>query len=526
MTGLGRPVDSAIFSHPRAQAAIRARRFGVTPSMIEAVALRRAAGDWRGACAAAAVEVQIDPSSLKARHGSDLAELILDDLRNLSPDLLRWHFPRARHGSGLLLEDEWVPLADYAWAGVPVTLVAASPRHALAAGQRIALTVLAGSRRRDGTQGPSRRSLTHHRMFWDAAAAPQLARLSADLGGGGTGEPGDARRISALQDAGRAEQAWAAAGIELICAPARVSGRRQQANRISRLATLPVNLPLLVTQARETLPGVDRGAIAFRGGALVLRGLGSDGGPVTAEVVSPEQARDLPALPDAAWLRPVDAELLRLDLLAPPDLHPLVADALAPRTSPTSPNQGPATGTLLYRTVPYFEAVEACDGAGPGDGDGDGAASQLVLLVRCGTNLHRVAWRDGRWQAEHDEHGARELLLNRLGGAMDPCRQAAEYLGTGRHILDLVESLLEHGRIHEVLRLLPEHADAGADPLSFALSDGTTVGESLEALFLRTAYLRARAGEAEPPAAVSYRLANPSLRRRPRKGEPARTRKR
>lgn len=525
MTGHGRPVDSAIFPHTRAQAAIRARRFGVTPSMIEAVALRRAAGDWRGACAAAAVEVQIDLSSLTARHGSDLAELILGDVRNLSPDLLRWHFPRARHGSGLLLEDEWVPLADYAWAGAPVTLVAASPRQALAAGQRIALTVLVGSRRRDGPQGPSRRSLTHHRMFWDVAAAPQLARLSADLGDGGTVEPEDARRISALQDAGRAEEAWAAAGIELIGAPTRPSDPRRHANRLRRLGTLPVNLPLLVTQARETLPAVDRAAIAFTGGALVLRGLGSGSGPVTAELVSPDQARELPALPEAAWIRPVDAELLRLDLLAPRDLHPLVAAALAPRASSTSSDQGTGTGTLLYRTVPYFDAVEASDGVEVGAGDGD--ASRLVLLVRCGTNLHRVAWRDGRWQAEHDEHGARELLLSRLGGAMDPCRQAAEYLGTGRHILDLVESLLEHGRIHEVLRLLPEHADACADPLSFALSDGTTVGAALEDLFVRTVRLRARSGEADPPAVQSYRLlSNPRRARRSRKGDPARIRQR
>ncbi|MGH3415838.1 MAG: hypothetical protein ACRDSS_05185, partial [Actinocrinis sp.] len=59
--------------------------------MIEAATRRRSAGDWRGACAAADVEIQFNPDAIRRVHGSRVAGRLLVDLRNLAPDLLRWH---------------------------------------------------------------------------------------------------------------------------------------------------------------------------------------------------------------------------------------------------------------------------------------------------------------------------------------------------------------------------------------------------------------------------------------------------
>ena len=104
------------------------------PTMVDAAAERRSAGDWHGACAAADVEIRLNPE--------------------LAPDLLRWHIPRCGHGAGPLAEGLLIPLADYADAsrsGIAVTLVAATPQVALAAGQRIVLTVVEGVVR----QGPT-----------------------------------------------------------------------------------------------------------------------------------------------------------------------------------------------------------------------------------------------------------------------------------------------------------------------------------------------------------------------------------
>ncbi|MEU0488489.1 ankyrin repeat domain-containing protein [Nocardiopsis sp. NPDC006139] len=79
----------------RANHLARHRRFSVTREMIERATERRLAGDWRGACEAAGVDVRIDPDRVRGEHGAQVADALLDDLRHLVPDLVRWHFPRA-----------------------------------------------------------------------------------------------------------------------------------------------------------------------------------------------------------------------------------------------------------------------------------------------------------------------------------------------------------------------------------------------------------------------------------------------
>lgn len=67
----------------------RVREFAVPPSMIESSTARRAAGDWAGACAAARVDVDLNPRAVDRGYGRQFAAQVRADLRHLAPDLLR-----------------------------------------------------------------------------------------------------------------------------------------------------------------------------------------------------------------------------------------------------------------------------------------------------------------------------------------------------------------------------------------------------------------------------------------------------
>lgn len=475
---------SATLSHSRAHAAVSARRFGVPPTMIAAATRRRMNGDWRGACAAADVEVRLDLGAVLARHGAEITAALLGDLRALAPDLLRWHLPRASHGCGRLLGGLVVPLARYpdhaggrrAGSGGALTLVAATPDYALAAGERIVLMALEPRRAAAGANGSlQRHSLVDQRMFWDSSCARDLADLCATESG--------AQRITGLQDAGQAAEAWTAAGFTLVAS--------SSAGLDRRLIGLPVNLPGLAARVREALPGAGAAAIRFGGGAIVLRGLdGREGSPaISAELVPPQVARPLPTVPDAVWMRPVDVDLLRFELLRPDELHPLVAAALVPQTEAVEP--APAemsapraaatrlTDEWLYRAVPGVTSFAATP---------DAAAE---VRVQCGPDVHRIVQRDRRWQiADHQSVEARETLVTLLGGPMNPCAAAARHLNTGRHVIEVAGQLLEHGRIVEVIDVLCEHADSTATTDDFEFEDGRTLKEALDALNEHTHRLR------------------------------------
>ncbi|MGH3417380.1 MAG: hypothetical protein ACRDSS_13000, partial [Actinocrinis sp.] len=223
-------------------------------------------------------------------------------------------------------------------------------------------------------------------------------------------------------------------------------------------------------------------------------------------------AQGLAVVPEAAWSRPVDADLLRFGLLQPHALHPLVgaalsADAVESGRAVTDVDASP------YHTVPGIESVGAYT---PGS---------VAIRVHCGSEPHRIAWIDGSWQAvDHDERPTRETLLVRLGGHPNVCRGAVEYLSTGRHVVDLLEPLLEHGRIDDAMRLLREQAgfSAAVAPESVGLPDGSTVGEALDALRENTLRMRMYLSGALPTRDTrSARLPRPR-RRRARKGDPAR----
>src|SRR5687768_207115 len=127
---------------------LRVREFAVPPSMIEAATVRRGAGDWAGACAAARVDVDLDLRAVARAGGAALAARIRADLRHLAPELLRWHMPRIAP-DGLLRPGLTVSLARYdvaGRAGPYLHLVARTPPAWADAGQRIGLALWDGSR--------------------------------------------------------------------------------------------------------------------------------------------------------------------------------------------------------------------------------------------------------------------------------------------------------------------------------------------------------------------------------------------
>lgn len=457
--------------------------------MVAAVTERRAIGDWRGACAAADVDVCVKPDSVRRYYGAAIAEQLLGVLRELSPDLLRWHLPRRGHGAGDLLAGLLVPLAEFTDGVRQLTLAAATPRFAMDAGQRIVLVLLGG--REDGAMRAvlggvrgthaARLSWVRHRMFWSADAAPGLADLRDTAG-----------EITRLQDAGRFAEAWHAGGFDL---------RLPETRRRARwLAALPIRISGLAERVREALPGADEAVVRSGVGALLLSGLNS--AAVVARVAEGREDLGPPVVPNAVWSRVLDADLVRFGYLGEHELHPLVAQAIldAPRPAVPEPDE------WLYREVPYIAGPCHLADGGP------------ALWIACGATRHRIAFHVDAWHiVDHSAHPGREALMSRLGGPTNPCQQALDYLASGRHVIDLAESLLAHGRATDVRALLRTHAGARASLDRTPLPTGGTVAEALTALAENT--LRHRMVLAE-----ATRTRDPEPNRRPaRRGVPART---
>ncbi|WP_405532641.1 hypothetical protein OG592_35090 [Streptomyces avidinii] len=405
---------------------LRVRRYAVPRSMIETATVRRSAGDWAGACAAAGVDVDFDLRFLARSRGHDLAARIRADLRHLAPDLLRWHMPRIAP-DGLLRPGLTVPLARYdtgepydadARDGTavrddprtrPVYLVARTPPAWADGGQRISLALWDGSRPADGSWGDPRRParpdrrfrLDLHRHLWDARRADELrARSGAGRRPGDDPPAPDPQLLAALPQGHRcAVDRWAAEAAILLRAEGRATG------------------------AVTVRPG---------GGRRLLLDLVADGpGPPVLRVgAAPAgHAAALPVLPDAAvWTLP-DLELVRTGSIEVERLHPLVASALAADPVPDRAPGGP-----------------------PGTADRAGEPR----LVECRGARHRIGLVDGVLAArDHDpDEIRREELLAALTGTPLPCLQAIDTAHRQPDCLTGVRERLDHGDIAGALAVV------------------------------------------------------------------------
>lgn len=376
----------------------RVREFAVPPSMIESATARRAAGDWAGACVVARVDVDLDLRAAARAHGRELAARVRADLRQLAPDLLRWHMPRIAP-DGLLRPGLTVSLASYHPAGPTdggaVHLVARTPPAWAEAGQRISLALWDGSRSGHGSglhphPRPDRRfRLDLHRHLWDAHRAGDL-RGRAGAGpwavDGALSEQLDPKGL-VPQGVGCAVDRWASEAATLLRSHGRDGG------------TVTVRLA-----RRRLMLHVGEQADAFRTPTLRITATPGKGCTLA-----------WPDLPDAAtWVLP-DLALLRTGLIGADQLHPLVAAALVPGHPPAR--------------VPL-----AADGEGP-------------RLVECHGAQHRIGLVDGVLvPLDHDPAEIRrEALLVALGGTPLPCLRVIDEAHRHPECLVDVRARLDHG---------------------------------------------------------------------------------
>ncbi|GAA2299769.1 hypothetical protein OKJ48_38585 [Streptomyces kunmingensis] len=375
----------------------RVREYAVPSSMIETATVRRAAGDWAGACAAARVDVALDLRAVRDRHGTDFAHLLRTDLRRLAPDLLRWHMPRTAP-DGRLRPGLTLSLARYPNSGAtPVQLVVRTPPARADAGQRMSLSLWEGPGTGDVPAHhphphPDRRfRLDLHRHLWDATRSGELAHRSLP-GAAPPGPPPDMVKSAWAQ--GR----WAAEAELLL----RADGRPRGAFTVRLAARNRVVLELVAPD--------DSHAPTFR----PLR-----------EALPAQEVAALPLLPEAAARALPDRELLRAGLITAERLHPLVAAALAPSGTGT----GPGPGVAASRPRP------------PEPDD--------PHRVECRGEVHRIALRDQVLTAvDHDPAQLRrEELLVALGGPALPCLRAIDAVHRDPEALPAVRERLGHGDV-------------------------------------------------------------------------------
>ncbi|WP_344283381.1 hypothetical protein [Actinomadura napierensis] len=428
----------------------RVRRYRVPHRMIEQAERHRRAGDWRGACAAAHVDVAFTLDGVAREHGPEVARRLSGDLRHLVPDLLRWHLPRGPGDMTVFDEHLRFVLARYG-GGDRVLQVTGPP--SLDAPQRLRLVFGADVRRARDWTGARRLFDDRHcgELIDDYGGIGRLPFFHAD-GTPLTGseppasDPGPAGAMARAElsmlrfEDGDVAEAFDLGGFELRPPP-------DPDEREAFLATLRRRVgrpPVLAARMRRLAAGHGPDpVIAVLGSPYLPRGTvaaeaSAEGGRLLLRPAAPGEYRTS-AAPDH-WRHFPDADLLLAGLVAPDELHPLVRSALFPgRPAATGP-------------------------AGPPDPEPPGP-----VRVRCQGEWHEVRWSGGALSGPHGaDEDRREQALRALGGEVSGCFAVREMWRTARGRLprelrrqrgELFLRAL-HGDTAGVLRLL----DAGMDP--------------------------------------------------------------
>jgi hypothetical protein len=424
---------------------LRDLRLHAPPSMVTAATERRLAGDWRGACAAALVDVHIDLADVARTYGAANAARIEAELTGLAPDLLRRFLPR-REGRleprATVALSRWDDPCRWAREGSrrrgPV-LVAELPRSWQAVRQGVALRVrheLPGSFYDLPAWAWHTDAVADRRWAW-GAGPDRLPWHGADgspypQGSPGPPEPAPDRpagveRIAALVAAGRSTEAFAEYGF--TPGPDR------------NTPVYGLELPALLTELSRALP-VARAELhrlerryeqhEFRARMMPVG--------VTATGVHRQPYSMAAAGP---WLfgieAPADAALLRFGDLTPDELHPLVHEALFPGRVQHPPDP-----------VPHEWAE---------------------IRVRCGAHWHTVVATGGHLLTpDHDDTEIRrEFVLAGLGGPMSGCAAAVRGWRTGKRPI-----AKDVRKDRQALFALALHGDTGA--LLDRLADGLDPG--------------------------------------------------
>ncbi|MBS9372342.1 hypothetical protein GON09_001306 [Rhodococcus sp. B50] len=445
---------------PRLSFWLRVREFAVPESMIESSTDLRLAGDWRGACAAAGFDVDIDLSVVADAYGVDVASQVSDDLRHLAPDLLRWHLPRVAP-DGLLRPGLTITLARYgdiepvkrgSGTGSVHLVVCTAPTWA-DAGQRIVLALWDGS---DSTNHPHPRPNRRfrfdlHRHLWDARRSGELRTR------GGTGQVPDGCLLepdwAAVIPENCAVDCWAAECDILL----RAHGQRDGPVRVRCGRRCDVVVEMVTfgpdSAALRIVDDYPRGRLAA-----------------------------LPVLPYAATWVPPDLELIRSGAITADRLHPLVAAALDPGRPPSK--------------TPRMQKKE-----------------NRIHLVDCCGGRHRLGLVDGVLTAlDHDPAEIRrEKLLAQLGGTPLSCLHVIDQVHRRPDCLPGVRERLDHGDAAGALAIV--EGLLGPDAV---FRDGPLLDELRASVDRRSTYERYIAEPVEPPPPARPRTLGRSRRTRSR----------
>ncbi|WP_116245800.1 ankyrin repeat domain-containing protein [Nocardiopsis sp. FIRDI 009] len=455
------------------------RRYAVPGWMIERATERRLAGDWRGACAAAGVDVAFDLAGVANEHGSAFAAALADDLRHLAPDLLRWHLPRIARSRTTLVPDQTVVLSARGTAEEAPRLVVGTPSWAVHGAQRLTLTLDDATAPHSGRFTTALNTDWPYAVFWRNVEHPWTAarhlwdvRYAAELG---ERLGGDGRRVPFLNpdgtprpaadlpsaDPGRDDPAafteWvtrtyergdvlaalAAVGVAVDTAPVTQEWLQGEVDPVEELRRLPLDPVRLGAEARRLAAAGHGDRFWIPNGVRTVIRVDLDGPDRARLRVAPHDLQppgDAVLLPEVCWQRSPDIDLLRDGRTPLDELHPLVRGALAPAApAPTGP-VGPPEPT-----------------------------PPAPVRIRCQGAWHEVAFTGGELRLPHTrEEEDREAALQALGGRGAGCFAAREAWRTGRGRLpralraqrrDLLRRI-QHGDVPGVLRLL----DAGVDP--------------------------------------------------------------
>ena len=427
------------------------------PGMVAEATAARLAGDWRGACRAAQVDVQLDLGQVTRRFGAAEAARIEADLAGFAPDYLRLHLRYDDelalwpHGQVLLSRrpEPFARPGRIRHQATPVLLVTLPSSGTVA--QRLTLRVadldtLAGTW--DDLPAWAWHADAVADRRWAYGASESRLPWHPAAGAGDSPSPADR--------AGEFERLLAPVPLEQIGDVFRSGGvdTGQRAARLHvsyGLRRLQPMLPLLAAEARR---------LAHRYGAVLPRTNGrlSFGLPeyftvltvtATGALVLATQRPDHsgPGPAGIAVSAPLDAALLRWGTLTPEQLHPLVQEALFPgrpaQWQPALPD-------------PYTN-----------------------VLVRCGKDWHTVEVAGASLLTPHhdDAEVRRQLLVERLGGRPNGCTAALKAFRTGkkpipkdvRRARQRIVARAFHGDTEAVLTDL----GAGTDPL-LRFPDGRT----------------------------------------------------
>ncbi|MEV7616799.1 ankyrin repeat domain-containing protein [Streptomyces sp. NPDC089799] len=440
---------------------LRVRRYAVPRWMIEQATEHRLAGDWRAACAAAAVDHDIDLDDLAARFGESAAAAVAEDLRHLAPDLVRWHLPRLLGGRTTLDTDLRVLLACHGpEAGSPEVLGLWVHTTPMSEGPQRLRLVCAPLGTRFAQSGAN---WTQARDLWDARHA---AGLRARLSGGadrlpffradgtplapdeypvedpGAADPAArAEWVTLLRDRGEHDEAFRAAGVEVDLTPPEVRSGSYRAEPSRMFREVRFDLGRLAGEVRRLAAAGGADRLKALGGwrrAVLLEPSGTGAGdPVHARVVHAEDVKEVAVLPGHARQPLPDLHLVHAGLITPAELHPLVAASLFP-------DSGPAAGPPA-------------------------PAAPAPVRVRCRGEWHEVRFHGGELDMPHTpQERQREEALRAFGGAVAGCFAVRQTVTTGdgrlpRALREQRRELgqrVQHGDTPGVLALL----DAGVDP--------------------------------------------------------------